>query len=70
MAHPKTVPLVPEAAAPARREAGGGEGGADQGVGHEQAARARAAEPAAAGTERPLQPAVGAAEEPHSRAGD
>lgn len=45
----------------AGRQAGGGEGGADQGVGHEQAAGARGTESALARAEPQVQSAVGVA---------
>lgn len=46
--------IVPEAATSPGRETGGSQSRPDQGVGHQQAQRAGAAEPAAEGAKRPL----------------
>lgn len=63
----KSRSYVTEAAEAGGCSSGGGEGGPDQGVGDEQAARARGPEPAPQGAESPLQPAAGTAEEAHGR---
>lgn len=56
-----------EAAEIGGRPAGGGEGGPDQGVGDQQAERARSSKPAPQGAKPSLQSAARAAKEAHGR---